>query len=506
MSLHRSADRWLALALFAGVVAFVVSLPNNLGESDESLILYEATRILRGEVLYRDVFEIITPGSLWVFAALFHVFGTTLTVARAAMAVVHALIVLLVYATCRGLGVRRGLAAAAGLTHLAIGQPVWPYGSPHWMGTLLQVVLVWLAAARPLRGRLATAVALGLAVGTLIMVQQHKGAVMALGVGLLLAADAVADRRLGGAGDWRALLTSELACAATALVVVVVPMGVVVARAGVDAVVLALVHYPLHNYPAVVGAPWGEVNCLNAPLAPYTLPGLLRWLPGVLLLTAARVVWAWRRRDSGLRGSVAVLVLGGASIVSIIYSPDFIHLAFIAPVMLIAAALALDDCFVALAQRRWEPAASFAISVLLLSALATQLTRNWQRVWTEYPTPYLTPFGRVDLRDAEMVRQFDVVRRLAAASPTREALAYPGLPMVYLVTGTDNPTPFQLLGPAYNGLPTVQAAIDTLERRRVPLVLIVEPFVQPDDPMVRYVREHYDRVGDSSVYRRHEAP
>ena len=498
----RSADRWLGLTLFTVAVTFVVGLPNNLGVSDESLILYESTRILHGEVLYRDVFEIITPGSLWVFAGLFHLFGATLTVARVAMAVVHALIVLLVFATCRGLGVRRDLAAAAALTHLAVGQPAWPYASPHWLGTLLQLALLWLAAARPLRGRVATALAMGLAVGALILVQQQKGAVMALAAALWLALDALVERRLSGAASWRALLAAELACAAAALAVVVPALALTVTRAGLEPVLIALVRYPLQNYPSVVSAPWGHVDLLNAELAAHTFPTLLAYLPVGLLPIAARAVATWRRRDDAVRGLVALLTLAGAASASIGYFPDFIHIAFIAPLFLVALAVALDWLLGLLPAQRWRAAAPPALAAVLLAALAAQLARNWQRAWAEYPVAYQTPFGRVDLRNPGIAAQTDLVRALVDASSTRELLAYPGLPIVYLMTGANNPTPFQLLSPSYNGLPTVRAAIDTLERRQVPLVVIVDPFVEKDDPLVRYVHEHYERVGDSGVYRR----
>jgi hypothetical protein len=494
-------DGWVGLALFAVAGIAVVGLPNNLGVSDESLILYESTRALHGEVLYRDVFEIITPGSLWLFAGLFHVFGATLGVARAAMAVVHALIVVLIFATCRGLGVRRELAAAAALVHLVIGQPAWPYASPHWMGTLLQVAMLWLAAARPLRGRAATAAAIGLAVGGLIMVQQQKGAVMAVAAALWLGLDVGVERRLRGAASWRALLGAELACAAAALAVVAPALALTVARAGVEPVLTALVRYPLHNYPSVVSASWGHVDLLNVDLASHTFPTLLAYLPVALLPVAVRAVAAWRRREDALRGLVALLAFAGAVSASIGYFPDFIHIAFIAPIFLVALAAALDWLLGVLPEG-WRGAAPAVLASVVLAALAAQLARNWQRAWAEYPVIYQSPFGRIDLADQRVATQNDRVRALLDASPTRELLAYPGLPAVYLMTGANNPTPYQLLSPAYNGLPTVQAAIDTLERRQVPLVVIVEPFVEKNDPLVAYVREHYEHLDDAGVYRR----
>jgi hypothetical protein len=494
-----AVDCWIALALAVGTVVLTVSLPNNLGEADESLILYEALRVMRGEVLYRDVFEIITPGCLWVFAALFRLFGATLTVARAGMAGVHALIVVLVFATCRGLGVRRALAAAAALAHLALAEPVWPYASPHWMGTLLQVVLVWLAAARPLRGRVATALALGVAVGGLIMVQQQKGAVMALGVAVALAVDALLDEAREPTGVRRGLLARELACAGAALAVVLPAMGITIARAGIDPVLTALLYYPLRNYPAVVSAPWGYVSVLNLHLAAYTYPALLRVLPLALVAPALRVALAWRRREPIARRLAPLVILAAAAIGSISYFPDFIHIAFIAPLFLIALAASAEWLLELLPA--FERTAA-ALAAIVLIAAAVQIASNWQYAWTSFPVPHQTAFGRIDLRDAAAARRIDETRALVDASASRELLAYPGLAFVYLVTGADNPTPYQILSPAYSGTATMQSVIDTLERRQVPLVVIVEPFVEKDDPLFAYVRQRYERIGDSGAWRR----
>ena len=56
---------------------YLTWLPRNLPSPTKSIHLYEAKRILDGEVLYRDVFEMITPGFMYLMALLFRIFGTT---------------------------------------------------------------------------------------------------------------------------------------------------------------------------------------------------------------------------------------------------------------------------------------------------------------------------------------------------------------------------------------------------------------------------------------------
>src|SRR5438552_15368316 len=56
-------------------------------EPDEGIILQGAQRILRGEVMYRDFFSFLTPGSFYMYALLFKLLGSSLIVARTAVGI-----------------------------------------------------------------------------------------------------------------------------------------------------------------------------------------------------------------------------------------------------------------------------------------------------------------------------------------------------------------------------------------------------------------------------------
>src|SRR5262249_11492684 len=116
-------DRALAVALFAGTFAYLWAMPRILGPSDEGLYLYNTKRVLGGVVLHLYVYDIITPGSHYVMALAFRLFGTSIATARAVIGVVHGIAVVVAYATCRTLGVRRAIAVAAALGYLALSQP-----------------------------------------------------------------------------------------------------------------------------------------------------------------------------------------------------------------------------------------------------------------------------------------------------------------------------------------------------------------------------------------------
>src|SRR5262245_47311472 len=91
-------DLMAALALFAVVIGYCAALPLNLQAPDEARYLDHARRVLGGEVLYRDVFDISTPGWVLLMTGAFATFGTTLAVARAVVAVIHGLTAIALFA------------------------------------------------------------------------------------------------------------------------------------------------------------------------------------------------------------------------------------------------------------------------------------------------------------------------------------------------------------------------------------------------------------------------
>src|SRR6185312_10630636 len=70
-------------------------------EPDEGIALQGATRILHGQFPYRDFFSFYTPGSYYLLAGLFGIFGNSLLVARTSLAVTGALCSVITYLLSR---------------------------------------------------------------------------------------------------------------------------------------------------------------------------------------------------------------------------------------------------------------------------------------------------------------------------------------------------------------------------------------------------------------------
>jgi hypothetical protein len=113
-------------------------------EPDEGIILQGAQRILGGQVLYRDFFSFLTPGSYYFVAGLFKIFGSSILTARTAMAVYGGLLPTLTYLLARRVSTRRSALMVSCL--VAITAVPYRFLVLHnWDSTLLACFAVYCA-------------------------------------------------------------------------------------------------------------------------------------------------------------------------------------------------------------------------------------------------------------------------------------------------------------------------------------------------------------------------
>jgi hypothetical protein len=497
-ALTRSPDRlWdvlLAGLLFVCVAGYIGRLPLYLGAPDEPRALYEAKRLLDGEVMYRDIFEIVTPGWVYLMAGMFSLFGTTLRTARWVAAVLQGLIAVASFVACRWTGVRRPVAWAAGFAVPVVCQPLFPVASQHWLVTFLMMALLLSCIRMPL-SRCAYFAA-GSLVGLTALVHQQRGAAMGLAVVAIVAADGALRRWYGPAwgtppprGRWTRF------AAGTASIAIPV-LGWIVWAAGPGPVWEALIQHPLTGYRHTLSCTWGFAYARGGG---WSVRAFLRYLPAALVpIGAAAVVAGWRRRHpQRVRLSVMLILMCAFSALSIYYYPDAIHLAFIAPVFFVVLAFEAEYLL------RLPPrGVSAVLTFVLVSATVLPGARYLWRQKAELEATnrlrYASEFGPVDLRGPSQKRFLEQLAELVRGTPSRLLYRHPRGGYVYLLAGARNPTRFDLILPGYTSNAQMREVIHDLEAKRVPYVLLSRrPSPRrrpPPDPIRRYVEQNYEKL------------
>lgn len=281
------AGREVRAALAVGATAAVVCgllfnretvVSNSIGYN-----LYGATRVLAGEVPYRDFHTLYPPGTVYMNAAVFALTGVALHHALLLVAMFRGLTVLVLYG-CARLIMPAGWALAAAANALAWHRPNGPFKAvPMHYGALALALALFAylrAQTQPRRSQRWLWLT-GLAIGLLALCKHNVAAVVFVA---LAAADVLEWRRVPSqsADGWRPR---------------------VLAIAGGTAIPLVAVAAYMHRHgalgPMLSTLIFGPSAFLVARLArvpaPWTFDGAVFYLP--LLCVAVGVV-AWCRRSS----------------------------------------------------------------------------------------------------------------------------------------------------------------------------------------------------------------
>jgi hypothetical protein len=182
---------------------------------DEGNTVVAAWRLLAGEALYRDVWQIQAPGTAYLLAAAFALFGTTLTVERVLKSLVLAATVVVLHRIHRRFA--SGLAPAAssllfGLlaSHRSFLRPA----APALLSILIAVLLGLRWLERPGRG---LAFAAGTAAGVAALFRHDLGACVLVALGAAVALSGRAAESDGRGRAWASLLLLGAGAAVPAL-------------------------------------------------------------------------------------------------------------------------------------------------------------------------------------------------------------------------------------------------------------------------------------------------
>src|SRR6266849_5005804 len=221
-------------------------------EPDEGILLQGGQRILEGQIPYRDFFSFYSPGSFYLVAALFKVFGDSFVVARLSLAVTGAACSVVTYLLARRVCSRAVSVFAAALTTVA-GVAYRFLVLHNWYSTLLACLALY-CFVRLLESRKpAWAFATGSLCSLTTMFEQSKGAGLCLGLALSLLALRILRKK-------PLLQKSELASFAAGFLW---PLLLVFAYFGAQHSIGIMVEdwlWPLHHYTSANRVRYGYQN------------------------------------------------------------------------------------------------------------------------------------------------------------------------------------------------------------------------------------------------------
>jgi hypothetical protein len=436
---------FLGAVVLSGITALSGIQPN-----DEGLMLQAASRIADGQVPYRDFWWFYPPGQPYLLAGLEALVGPSLVPWRVVRVLADATVATLAFLLARRVAGPRLALVAALAAALAMAFPSGPHPFPIALALALGALL--LAGRHP--------VAAGVLVGLCAVWRLEFAAYLGLG---LVVAWAPGTPRLVGAA------------VATALAAYV-PMAL---AAGIGPAWDLLVAYPVTEF--------GDYQSLPFPLA-YEAPLrtgsagellttaeelLLHFLPLVLVVGLVASLLALRGRRE-LAAGVFAIGMGHYLLVR----ADLFHTAPLAVMVSVLAAWAL-------ARRATAGRARGVLALVAGAALAFLVVEGADRrvlALRDLGEPLDVPVADGVRARPAVARPLEqlvahVRARVPAGGPlyvmTRRAdLVTAGHPLLYVLTGTRNPTRYDIAAPGVVTSAPVQAEIvRSLERARPGVVV-----------------------------------
>lgn len=469
-----ASEKYIAGAIFLVAFSYLCLFRTfSWIDPDEGIILQGAQRILNGQVLYRDFFSFFTPGSYYLLALLFRVFGNSLLIAHTALAFIGAAFSPITYLLARRVCSRQASLLTTGLMTIT-ALPLRFVVLHNWDSTLLALIALYCAVRLLESPSDHWAFATASLVSLTAMFEQSKGACLLLGLGVGFVI--IAWRTRLNLFTRRRVLTIALGLAWPVLVTVtyfasqhaLIPM-------------LASWFWPLQHYSAANKVPYGYPNLAQMAvfgagswsmrLVEIVLFSPLLWFPILPLFGVALLVrLAARGERSGinlpaLRYYLLVsAVITGLLLSILVVRTDYTHFVYLHPVFFLIVAWLFDGKEIrSRLFAKWSPVAAFAITIPLLILGTASL------FGTRTNNETVTRRGTITTRTRDQIAEY-VQQRVGA---DESIFIYPYEPTYYYLTNTQNVTSYEFYQP---GMHTQEQALEIISqlKSRPPRVILWE--------------------------------
>lgn len=468
---------WLIAALIFATSAIYFSCFYNFGrlDPDEGIILQGAQRILQGQVLYRDFFSFLTPGSYYWFALFFRIFGSSILVARLVLLAEGALLSVFTYLLSRRV-CSRWTAFLASILVTMTGLPdrfvvLHNWDSSLWACFALYFAILFLQRPKPIY-----LFATGWFTAMTCLFEQTKGAGVLFGLGfgtlILMAGDpgSLANAK-------RKFLTALVAGFAVPLLVTFAYFSIHRALPQL----LADWFWPVHHYAAVNRAPYGFLNSARESLGPMQnepwgwrlftaiVTGPWSIIPTLPLISVvALIYWNQKKlRTKSVQQTRAYFVVISAAVVGLLVTmlqagrPDFSHLVYISPMLFVTLAWIMDGHMLPSFVR---PALPLAVFALVVSCLGFSLAFVAPPLTAEH----VLQTRRGTLKGIHPDEILAYIRRNVPAG--QKIVVYPYQPLYYYLSATFSPSHFEYLMPGFHTREQFEQLVNEIDADQTRLV------------------------------------
>ena len=485
-----------------------------LMDNDAWIGLYGAKRILDGQVLYRDFFDFVTPGTDYFWASVFYLFGVKLSVARIAISISNAVAIsIVVFISYRV--IKNKLLAAFPPIFFAIYAGYNYYVSHHWL-ILVPVILVLFSGITNIKEQstkphkwffagLATA-------GAFLFIQSIGLTLFGMLVLFIIWYYTVDKLRIKS-------IIHPLSYYALGFTI---PLAIVVICFALSGSLSAFIYdsfiWPFTNYRVInVSSFFSFIGFLIKGLTREGLsPAIIRGMTGYLAIMLSFVIFMHavsrykQRKETSFSLPVFIAFLCIGILLGLVQNPTINHIMVFLPIYLILIILIFeykhfrsDNKFRKLLYLYFP----FMMLVLLYNAY-----RNYSLIGEVMKDSAIV---RTHVGEVRMLKEYPgmsylsnpyVLLKAMDGQLPKDIFVLYWSPDIYLLTGTNNPTPLNIYIPYYNTEKQALSVIRALKANHTKIVIIDgtmetlkhiglwfvdKRIFSQDEPVISYINSHY---------------
>jgi hypothetical protein len=425
------ASRPVPASLFTALLSFLTCYFRSFVSVNVPIVLWgdqigffnDGSRMVLGQLPYRDYFKIVPPGTDLTYAGLVRAFGVRMWIPNLLMASLAALTAMLMTLIASRL-MRGPIIVLPGLLLAGFILPASTDATHHWFSTIAILAALLVMMDGTSLSHIAAAGALS---GVAACYTQSKGMMAVAAFVIYLVADTNRQRKVPPNGAWR---TGLLLCGVAAAVFTAANMYFVQA-AGLRMWLYCLVVYPLRYYPSPSINNW-RVLIDGFP----SHAGLVTWVVFFFVYATVPLVYVsffagsrnrWKKEAGEHWDSLLLVAITGvAMFLSVVSAPSLKRLATVSPPAMILLPWLLI--------RPGKVVASFKI---LLASAAVALSIAVPVHLQMRSASYLNlPAGRAALTDPDLYAEYRWL-----LGNTHPGQYFFGLPPFYSAFHMQNPAP-----------------------------------------------------------------
>lgn len=529
--------KYLIWSLAIGV-CLITLFPTLLGsnfiilDQDAWIALYGAKRILEGQLLYKNFFDFVTPGTDYLLADMFYLFGVKLSVARITLAATNTLSVAIVVFIAFSVIKNRALSVLLPLL-AAIYASYNYYVSHHWF-ILLPVILTLFSGIMNIKEQSTKAQKwffTGLATaGAFLFIQSIGLTLFGMIVLFIIWYYGFPSLFVKGAGypsrTWVGgiLLKSEMYYISGFLIPIIFVV-VIFALSGslsafiYDSFIWPLLHYKIMNINSIHGLKIVLIDGLvGRGLSPAILNGFIGYLG--ILLSFGVFIYMWFQYKKGKTPETATLafvsVVCMGAIFGLVQNPTINHVMVFLPLYLLMMVLLFEY---KIFHKNSIIRNGFSLYFFLIAiTLVYNSYKTYDLIYDTVANDsevMQTHVGEVRMIKSykssyDISNPYVFLKEMDNKLPKYIFVLY-WSPSIYMLTGAENPTPLNTYMPYYNTKEQAMSVIQALKVNHTEIVIIDTTLeyaqymykrhsgwawhdsriFSPYEPLISYINAHY---------------